>query len=269
MNPAPLTPTGGFGRVLVTGGSRGIGLAVVRRLLQSGGAADPIAVVSDDATETLPDDLRSTPRVFPIRADFTLPDAPVRSIEEAVRLMGGIDGLVHCAGIYPEANPAGRTPLELWELTLNVKARAGYLLAGEFAKLATPGSGFVAITSINAEQSEPDHLAYDPACAALGGVIRAFAIQFAPRLRFNAVAPGLIRTRLTETVFEDPAIHRHVRLNIPFDRAGTPEDCVGAILFLLGKDAAYITGETLFVDGGIRANQMSRFANPPSSSTPA
>lgn len=252
-----------FGRILVTGGSRGIGLAVVRRLLVLGSAPDLVTIVSDDDPATLPEDVRASPRVHCLRADFATADGPIGAVQEAVAWMGGINGLVHCAGVYPEANPAGRSPLELWELTMNVKARAGYLLAWEFARLAAPGASFVAITSINAEQSEPDHLAYDPACAALGGVIRAFAIQHAPLLRFNAVAPGLIRTRLTESVFQDPVIHRHVRLNIPFDRAGTPEDCAGAILFLLGPDASYITGETIFVDGGIRANQMSRLPQAP------
>jgi len=261
---APLSPDArGFGRILVTGGSRGIGLAVVRRLLAVGANSDLVTIVSDDDPATLPEDLRTSSRVRCLRSDFTTADGPVVAVQEAAAQMGGLDGLVHCAGIYPEANPAGRSPLELWELTMNVKARAGYLLAWEFSRLATPGAGFVAITSINAEQSEPDHLAYDPACAALGGVIRAFAIQHAPRLRFNAVAPGLIRTRLTESVFQDPAIYQHVRLNIPFDRAGTPEDCAGAILFLLGPDSAYITGETIFVDGGIRANQMSRLPPAP------
>jgi NAD(P)-dependent dehydrogenase (short-subunit alcohol dehydrogenase family) len=258
MNSSPSSHPSGLGRILVTGGSRGIGLAVVRRILSSGSETDQVTVVSDDDPGTLPDDLRSSNRCTLIRADLSDPEAPGQALRDAVASMGGIDGLVHCAGIYPEANPGGRTPLDLWELTMNVKARSGYLLAGEFARLATPGASFVAITSINAEQSEPDHLAYDPACAALGGVVRAFAIQHAPRLRFNAVAPGLIRTRLTESVFQDPSVHQHIRLNIPLDRAGTPDDCAGTILFLLGPDSSYITGETIFVDGGIRANQMSR-----------
>ncbi len=263
MNEQIDPPGQGFGRILVTGGSRGIGLAVVRRLLAVASRSDAITIVSDDDPATLPVEVRDSPRVRWLRYDLATAEGPIRGVQEAAAGMGGIDGLVHCAGVYPEANPAGRSPLELWELTMNVKARAGYLLAWEFARHASPGASFVAITSINAEQSEPDHLAYDPACAALGGVIRAFAIQHAPRLRFNAVAPGLIRTRLTESVFQDPAIHQHVCLNIPFDRAGTPEDCAGAILFLLGPDSSYITGETIFVDGGIRANQMSRLPPAP------
>jgi NAD(P)-dependent dehydrogenase (short-subunit alcohol dehydrogenase family) len=258
---SPSFPASSSRRILVTGGSRGIGLSVVRRLLSSDAAR--VTVVSDDAPESYPDDLRSASNLRALRFDFASAEAPGQAVRDAVEWMGGLDGLVHCAGIYPEANPQGRSPAELWELTMNVKARAGYLLALEFSRLAEPGSSFVAITSINAEQSEPDHLAYDPACAALGGVVRAFAIHFAPRLRFNAVAPGLIRTRLTESVFQDPAIHQHIRLNIPMDRAGDPDDCAGAILFLLGADSAYITGETIFVDGGIRANQMSRVASAP------
>jgi NAD(P)-dependent dehydrogenase (short-subunit alcohol dehydrogenase family) len=252
MQPPPFA----LQRILVTGGSRGIGLAAVRRLLAAGAAG--VAVASDEDPSTFPADLQDHPAVTGIRADLATPDAPARIVRTAAERMGGLTGLVHCAGVYPEADPRGRSALELWELTLNVKARAGYLLAAEFVRVAEPGSAFVAITSINAEQSEPDHLAYDAACAALGGVIRACAIHHAPTYRFNAVAPGLIRTRLTESALADPTAHAHVRSNIPLDRVGDPEDCSGAILFLLGPDSAYVTGETLFVDGGIRANQMSR-----------
>lgn len=140
----------------------------------------------------------------------------------------------------------------------NVKARACYLLAHEFVRHAAEGASFVGISSVNAEQSEPDHLAYDAACAALGGIIRSFAVHHAPRYRFNAVAPGLVATRLTREVADEPRLREHACANIPLARIGSPDDCAGAVLFLLSADAAYVTGETLFVDGGIRANQMSR-----------
>ena len=242
-------------RILVSGGTRGIGRAIVQRLYHEGVAGVVVGAEEESPFEWAKLEALGTKYV---RADLSTAEDPPNLVRQAAKLLGGLDGLVHCAGVYLEGEPGNRSALDLWETTVNIKARAGYLLAGEFAKHAEDGASFVAVTSINAEQSEPDHLAYDPACAALGGVIRAFAVHHAPKFRFNALAPGLIHTRLTEIVAETPEFHAHACENIPLGALGKPEDCAGAAIFLLSDDAAYITGETIFVDGGIRANQMSR-----------
>ncbi len=242
-------------RILVTGGTRGIGRAIVSGLLDRGVSKLIVA-----AEEEAPHDFSSLAErgAVYLQADMVSDSEPQGLVREAHERLGGIDGIVHCAGVYLEENPGERDAVGIWNDTVNIKARAGYLLATEFATLGHSGGSFVGITSINAEQSEPGHLAYDPACAALGGVIRAFAVHCAPRLRFNALAPGLIHTRLTERVAESPEMSAHVAKNIPLGKMGRPEDCVGTACFLLSDESAYITGETIFVDGGIRANQMSR-----------
>ena len=241
-------------RILVTGGTRGIGRAIVDRIIAEG--ADSVAVAAEvDSVDGL------SPETVYMKCDTGSEDEPAKLVQAAYVEMGGLDGLVHCAGVYPEANPGGKSVVQLWEESMNIKARGGYLLASEFAKVANEGASFVGVTSINAVQSEPDHLAYDPACAAFGGVIRAFAVHHAPKYRFNALAPGLIHTQLTDVVATTPAFHQHACDNIPMGRMGKTSDCAGAAVFLLSDDAAYITGDTIFVDGGIQANQMSK---PPS-----
>ncbi len=242
-------------RILVTGGTRGIGRAIVKRFFLEGASRIVVAAEEDEPNEW--EELKNLGAEYLI-GDMATEDEPIQVVRDACALMGGLDGLVHCAGVYPEASPGEKNAAQLWNETVNIKARAGYLLATEFVQVAEEGSSMVAITSINAVQSEPDHLAYDPACAALGGVVRAFAVQFAPRFRFNALAPGLIRTRLTEAVVESPALHQFACDNIPMSRLGEPEECAGAAVFLVSDDAAYITGETIFVDGGIRSNQMAK-----------
>ncbi|MDF1751786.1 MAG: SDR family oxidoreductase [Verrucomicrobiales bacterium] len=244
-------------RILVTGGTHGIGRAVSLALLGRG--VTNLVVAAE--TENPPTDFEELAKLGTtyLQADLGTKTEPGELVKTAHQQLGGLDGLVHCAGVYLESNPGDRDPAQIWDETMNIKARGGYLLAIEFARLATDGGSFVAVTSINAEQSEPDHLAYDPACAALGGVIRAFAVHHAPRLRFNALAPGLIHTRLTDEVARSPELTAHVTKNIPLGKMGQPADCAGTALFLLSDDSAYITGETIFVDGGIRANQMSKF----------
>lgn len=240
---------------IVTGGTRGIGRAIALALLEKGVKKLVIAAEEDDPHEW---EALEQKGAHYLKADMGSETDPGSMVHTAYEKLGALDGLVHCAGVYLEGNPGDRTQVEIWNETMNIKARGGYLLANAFAELAEPNASFLAITSINAEQSEPDHLAYDPACAALGGVIRAFAIQHAPGLRFNALAPGLIHTRLTEEVADSSEMLAHACRNIPLEKLGTPEDCAGASLFLLSDESRYITGETLFVDGGIRANQMSR-----------
>jgi len=240
---------------IVTGGTRGIGRAIALALLEKGVENLLVAAEEDDPFEW--DELEKKGAHY-LKADMGSETDPGSMVHAAHEKLGALDGLVHCAGVYLEGHPGDRTQVEIWNETMNIKARGGYLLANAFAELAAPKASFLAITSINAEQSERDHLAYDPACAALGGVIRAFAIQHAPRLRFNALAPGLIRTRLTEKVTHSSAMHTHACHNIPMGKLGTPSDCAGAALFILSDESSYITGETLFVDGGIRVSQMSR-----------
>jgi len=242
-------------KILVVGGTHGIGRAIAEGLLRKGVTQLVIASESE-----VPEGLCEWEErgVHYLCADMGTERQPGELVRKTHQILGGLDGLVHCAGVYLEGNPGDRNAVQVWNETVNIKARGGYLLATEFSELANEGASFVGITSINAEQSEPDHLAYDPACAALGGVIRAFAVHHAPRLRFNALAPGLIHTRLTDAVAQSPGMSSHASRNIPMGKMGQPEDCVGTALFLLGEDSAYITGEAIFVDGGIHANQMSR-----------
>ena len=226
------------------------------RFLEEG--AEELVIGAEEETPHEWEELEKTGKVSYLRADLSTEDEPGRLVRKAKEKLGRIDGAVHCAGVYIEDNPSGKSAVDLWNITVNIKARGGYLLATEFVKQAEEGAAFVGVTSINAEQSEPDHLAYDGACAALGGVIRAFAVHYAPRFRFNALAPGLIRTRLTEVVAATPALHQFACDNIPMRRMGQPDDCTGTAVFLLSDDSVYITGETIFVDGGIRANQMAK-----------
>lgn len=241
-------------KILVTGGTHGIGRSIALGLLEHG--VEKLVVSAEESEPHQWDELEKQGAAY-LQANLESETSPQKLIDEARSLLGGLDGLIHCAGVYLEAEPGDLTPAEIWNKTMNIKARSGYLLAGGFADCAAEGGTFVAVTSINAEQSEPDHLAYDPACAALGGVVRAFAIQHAPRLRFNALAPGLIHTRLTASVATDQNQKQHAENNIPMGRLGEPNECVGTALFLLSDQSKYITGETIFVDGGIRANQMS------------
>ena len=244
-------------RILITGGTSGIGRAIALRLLEEGVSQLTVSSELDAPPDWDPFE-NSEAETHYLKCDTGSEDEPVLLVQQAHALMGGIDGLVHCAGVYLEGDPGNRTVAQLWEESVNIKARGGYLLAHAFAEHACEGASFVGVTSINADQSEPDHLAYDSACAALSGAIRSFAVQHAPRLRYNALAPGLIRTRITEEVADDAALHEHAISNIPMGRMGSPEDCTGAAVFFLSNDSSYVTGVTLYVDGGISANQMSK-----------
>ena len=242
--------------IVVAGGTRGIGRAAALRLAAEGAA---VVVGSDEEPAFDAPGLHAA-GIRHIQADLATEEGPIQLIRQARQLLGPrLHHLVYFAGVYLEHKPGGRSACELWDLTYQIKVRGSYLAALEF--LAGPhadgdDTSIVFVSSINARQSEPTHLAYDGACAAVEGQTRAFAVEYARQgVRVNCLAPGLIETRLTREVVDDPREHQHARRCIPLGRIGQPDDCSGAVVFLCSRDAAYITGQVLTVDGGIEALQ--------------
>lgn len=242
--------------IVVAGGTRGIGRAAALRLAAEGAQV----VVGSDEEPPFGAEALQEAGILHVQANLATVDGPAQLIRQARQLLGPrLHHLVYFAGVYLEHKPAGRSPNELWEITYHVKVRGSYLSALEF--IAGPhddgdDTSIVFVSSINARQSEPTHLAYDGACAAVEGQTRAFAVEYARQgIRVNCLAPGLIETRLTREVVDDPREHQHARRCIPLGRIGQPDDCSGAVVFLCSADAAYVTGQVLTVDGGIEALQ--------------
>ena len=238
--------------VLVSGGSRGIGLATARRFLDEG-ARVFVAGRDDDEVGSAVDDLRELGEVDGGAYDVGDEADVDRLAADAQRTLGGIDVLINNAGIA-----FIRPFLELdtgdWDEVIGVNLRGQFLVAQRVARemvARTRGGAIVNMASTNALEGEAGYAHYDASKGGVAMLTRTMAIELAPRgIRVNALCPGKIATPLQEEA-EDPSyVERFLRERVPLGRSGTPEEVAAAYAFLASDDASYITGTLLVVDGG-------------------
>lgn len=175
-----------------------------------------------------------------------------RVVDEAAALLGGLDVLVNNAGITRTCDPLALTDVEYDEL-FDVNVRAAYFCAQQAVpELARGGGAIVNVSSIHGGAGFPGHAAYAATKGALNALTRALAIDLAPRgIRVNAVAPGLIEVPRYHEM-PDYSRERTAR-RVPWGRMGEPADVAGVVAFLASAAAGYVTGQVLYVDGGINA----------------
>jgi NAD(P)-dependent dehydrogenase (short-subunit alcohol dehydrogenase family) len=238
------------GRVaLVTGASRGIGRGIVARLVAEGAR-----VVATGRTRETLDALagelgRDQVLAVPGKADD--PEHHSAAVAAALDTFGRLDHLVNNAGINPVHGPAlGTDESAIRKIfQVNVLAAAAWTRAALDAGLGRDGGASVVNTaSVAGLAASPGIAWYGVSKAALINLTQQLALELAPAVRVNAVAPGVVRTRFAGALFEgreDEVAARH-----PLRRIGEPEDIAGPVAFLLSGDAAWITGQTLVVDGG-------------------
>jgi NAD(P)-dependent dehydrogenase (short-subunit alcohol dehydrogenase family) len=237
-------------RVLVTGSTQGIGLAIAT-VLAGSGAKVCINAPSPGAELDLA--CREARAALGVAADLTRPDDVDRLVAGVEKEFGGVDILVLNAALQERRPWAGfdRHSIDRqWELNL----AANYRLIQAFVPaMAERGFGrLVAIGSIQQVREHPEMLVYAASKAALESMVRNIARQVAGRgVTCNVLAPGAIATARNREALADPAYRDAVLARIPAGRLGTPEDCAEVALFLASNAARYVTGTTLFVDGGM------------------
>jgi NAD(P)-dependent dehydrogenase (short-subunit alcohol dehydrogenase family) len=151
-----------------------------------------------------------------------------------------------------------------WEKTISLNLRATFFLAQAFAKkrIALGGGGsIVIVSSTNGFQAEADSVAYDTSKGGLVMMIRSLAVSLAPHgIRVNGIAPGLIRTPLTQVWMEprNNDLLKNYEKKILLGKVGQPSDCAGAVAFLCSPAASYITGEIITIDGGLTTSQIGK-----------
>jgi NAD(P)-dependent dehydrogenase (short-subunit alcohol dehydrogenase family) len=228
--------------IVVTGGAGGIGLAIARAALAEGARvviADPIAPPEDLAREV---EWRSV--------DVTDHPAVSAMFTDVQRRYGSLGGLVNNAGILHSGTVESLTATE-WDRVMRVNLDAVFFGVQAALPHFDDGATVVNIASTSAFLAGREQAAYEASKAGVVMLTRSLAVALAPRVRVNAVAPGLIDTPLTRRLFGSAAaFEARVREKIPLGRAGRPEEVAEAVLFLSAPESRYITGETLLVDGG-------------------
>lgn len=233
--------------LLITGGAGGIGVETARAFLALG-ARVRLVDISDAALSRAHDALKGDARVELHRS--TLSD--VGQCTAALEAGAMPYGVVHLAGIsLPDADDVG--DLALFNDTMAANVRNAYQLARVFFErhegTAGAPSRQVFAASVAYRRGGVDRIAYSAAKGAIAGMVRAMSRRYAPAMRVNAVAPGIILTPMTTGIIEK----RHDRLmdEIPIRRFGHPSEVAGVIEFLCGPASTYVNGQVINVDGGM------------------
>lgn len=245
---------------LVTGGTRGIGYTTARLLATSGAnvlITGRKAETVEPAAEAIAGEARSinprAGRVIGVAAHVADPEAAKATCALATDTFGSLDILVNNAGTNPAYGPVVAQSPEIMTKVFQINTIAPAVWAGEAIKAGLGegkhGGVIINVSSIGALTME-DHIGvYNASKAALLHLTKQMARELAPKIRVNAISPGVVRTKLSEALWKDNE-EAAAKLS-PLRRIGEPDDIAEAIAFLAGDSSRWVTGENLVVDGGM------------------
>jgi enoyl-[acyl-carrier protein] reductase III len=240
-------------RVLITGGSRGIGRAIALRLA-SEGADCAINFVKDEtaAAETAAEIEKTGTKAFTVKADIS-DHKEIAALFAAVKSgFGGLDYYISNA-VSGVLGPAARIGRHGWDRSINTNTRAFMLGVQQAVKLFPESGGkIVAVSSIGSFMCLPGYAAIGASKAALESLVRYFARELAPRgIHVNAVSGGPVETSALDYFPDKDAVLDSWKERTPTQRIARPEELASVVAFLLSDDAAWIQGQTIVVDGGL------------------
>ncbi|MDE3167062.1 MAG: glucose 1-dehydrogenase [Acidobacteriota bacterium] len=245
-------------RALVTGSDQGIGQAIAIRLAEEGAdVAINFRKNRDGADETRARIAALGRRCAAIQADVGKVEDAIRLVNESVAALGAVDVLVNNAGIEKNASFVDIAEAD-YRAVIEVNMSGPFFATQAFARhrrdAGGPGS-VINISSVHEELPFPHFTPYCMTKGALKMMMRNLSIELAPLgITVNNVAPGAVQTPINAKLLSDPKLLNPLLENIPLRRLGQPSDVAGVVAFLASADAAYITGATIVVDGGLLWN---------------
>jgi glucose 1-dehydrogenase len=248
--------------VLVTGGSSGIGQAIAVRFAEYGANVainylrepEEAAETEEQVQACVGKVQREGVKDVLVQGDVSSEEDVVRMVADAIEGLGGIDILVNNAGIQI-SRPTEELSSDDFDRVLAVNLRGSFLCAREAIRhfLAEDKSGsIVNISSVHQLIPKPGYLGYSASKGGMQNLTRTLALEYAGRgIRVNGIGPGATVTPINRAWIDDPEKRAQVEEHIPMRRAGDSDEMAGVTAFLASDDAAYITGQTIFVDGGL------------------
>ena len=244
---------------IITGAARGIGRAIARRLAQDSLTRDkaPAALLLSDQhaseLEVLAEELRALGHhVTCFAGDMSDPAVPQRMVDAAVAAFKTVDVVISNAG-YAVGNSLMDFKIEDWDRNFAVHTRGAWLLAkAAYPHLKASQGNMVVTASISGSNATPALGAYSPSKAATLMFAKQLAVEWGPDgIRVNALSPGLVHTDGSNVVFADPEVKALRASKIPLRRVADPDDMAKVVSFIVGPDAAYLSGADIVVDGGL------------------
>jgi glucose 1-dehydrogenase len=248
--------------VLVTGGTSGIGQAIAVRFAQYGAnVAINYLRQADEASDTeqrvqacVNQVQQEGVRDALVQGDVSREEDVVRMVGQAASELGGLDVLINNAGIQISRH-SDELSSEDFDKVLAVNIRGAFLCAREAIRhfLAEGKAGVIInVSSVHQLIPKPDYLGYSVSKGGMQNLTRTLALEYAERgVRVNGIGPGATVTPINRAWIDDPVKREQVESHIPMRRAGTADEMGAVACFLASDDAAYITGQTIFVDGGL------------------
>ncbi|HRV95875.1 MAG TPA: glucose 1-dehydrogenase [Anaerolineae bacterium] len=248
--------------VLVTGGTSGIGQAIAVRFAQEGAnVAINYRNMASEATDTQSQVHICAKKMQQygvkdvlVQGDVSKEDDVVNMVQEVIEQLGGLDILINNAGIQIPAD-SHEIDMDRFDRVLNVNLRGAFMCAREAIKhfLAKEKPGVIInVSSVHQLIPKPRFLSYSISKGGMQNLTRTLALEYAGRnIRVNGIGPGATITPINRAWVDDPVKAEMVLKHIPMGRAGEADEMGAVATFLASNDAAYITGQTLFVDGGL------------------
>ena len=253
-------------RVLVTGGDSGIGQAIAVRFgrerasvainyrRNEKAAEETAGLVQEELDRCMSEIRGSGATTMLVQADVSKEADVARMMRETIETLGGVDILVNNAGIQV-AGASHEIEVDDFDRVIAVNLRGAFLCAREAIRhwIAGKRAGVIVnISSVHQTIPKPRFAGYSASKGGMQNLTTTLALEYADRgIRVNAVGPGATLTPMNKAWVDDPKKRAEVESHIPLGRAGTPEEMAAAVAFLCSDEAAYITGQTLYVDGGL------------------
>ncbi len=240
-------------RAIVTGASRGIGLAVARRLVDEGARVTLTARHADALDEAVAglNKGRDEHVALAVAGNSGDPEHRAHAVAATVAAYGGLDVLVNNTGINPTYGPLMDLDLDAARKTVdvNVVAALGWVQECHRAWFGARGGSVVNVASLAGVRPAPGIAWYGATKAMLIHLTRDLAVELGPGVRVNGVAPAVVKTAFASALYEGR--EDEVAAGYPLRRLGVPEDVAGAVAFLASDEASWMTGQTLVLDGGV------------------
>ncbi len=236
--------------VLFAGGAGGLGSALALAFAQRG-AKTAIADIDEGRAKRLAATLPGAGH-FGFYVDVRRDDSCKQAVATALGQFGRLDILFNCAGVF-HLGPSLTLPARDFEESMAANTTGVFLMSRAAAEVMIPAGGgrIVTLASVSSTVANPNYAAYAASKSALIGLTRVLALEYARKnVTVNAIGPAVIRTPMTEKFLDDEAYATAARGKIQMGRFATPEDLIGTAILLSSAAGAFITGQTIYVDGG-------------------